>query len=109
MADIDNTGSVSPRQRKMYEQEYKQGADLFQRALEQATKSQNPYQKEQFDEVMAQALEVVSQAARGLKRSDLVQESEKMEKDFQVYRQDPSQAHIHTLEQDVSRAKRFIV
>ena len=48
MSDISGSGPISPRERRMYEQEYKHSAELFQKALEQSAKSDNQYQQEQF-------------------------------------------------------------
>ena len=38
MSDVSGAGPLGPREKKMYEQEYKHGAELFKRALDQYTK-----------------------------------------------------------------------
>jgi hypothetical protein len=108
MTEIHDTGPITPREKKMYEQEYKHGADLFQRALQQSDKSDNPYQKEQFGEVMDKAMAVLNQTARELKRNDLMDQNKQIAADYQTYQNEPTPGHLKRLNQDLDKAKKSI-
>lgn len=108
MTDIERGGSITPREKKMYEQEYKHGADLFQRALDQYKKSDNPYQKEQFSEVMDKAMRVLNETARELKRSDLLKQNQAIAKEYESYVNNPSSQLASKLTQDLDKAKKSI-
>ena len=106
MSDISGSGPISPRERRMYEQEYKHSAELFQKALEQSAKSDNQYQQEQFGEVMGKAMDVLNQTAQGLKRKDLMEQNSKIAADYQAYQSSPAdEARRAKLNQDLDRAK----
>lgn len=106
MSEIPNIGPMSPRTRKLYEEEYKQGTNLFEKALNQSCRSSYPAQQQQFKEVMEKAMEVLNQTAGQLKRKDLLKQNQKIEEDFQAYRKDPSQKHVQALKHDLEQAKK---
>ncbi len=110
MTEIQGGGSgpVTPRQKEMYEQEYRHGTDLFQKALQQSAKSDNPYQKAEFQKVMDQAMVVLNQTAKGLKREDLEQQNQQIAADYKSYQQNPSDASRKKLLQDLNKAKSSI-
>src|SRR5277367_247926 len=83
------TPSVTPRQeRKMYEAEYKQAADLFQKTLTEYSKSDNKYQKAEFQKVMEESLQVLNETATELKRKDLLSQNNQIEKDYTAFQSD---------------------
>lgn len=108
MSEIQGGGPISPRERKLYEQEYKHGADLFQRALVQYEKSDNPYQKEQFGEVMDKAMRVLNETARQLKRKDLLRQNDEISKEYEDYKKNPSDLLASKLADDIAQAKQSI-
>lgn len=108
MTDIQGSGPITPREKKMYEQEYKHGADLFQRALDQYKKSDNPYQKEQFGEVMDKAMRVLNETARELKRSDLLKQNQMIAKEYDSYKNNPNEDIASKLTKDLDKAKKSI-
>lgn len=108
MSEIHQSGPVTPREKKMFETEYKQGTVLFEKALHQTSKSDNPYQKEQFGDVMNKAMQVLNQAAKELKRNDLIEQNRKIEKDLKAYKEKPSEAGMKVLIEDLSKAKKSI-
>ena len=108
MAEIHDTGPITPREKKMYELEYKHGADLFQRALQQSGKSDNPYQKEQFGEVMDKAMRVLNETARELKRKDLMDQNKLIAQDYKAYQDNPSDSVSKKLSGDLDKAKKSI-
>jgi hypothetical protein len=99
--------SISPRQeRKMYESEYKQAADLFQRTLTEYAKSDNKYQKAEFKKVMEESLQVLNDAATELKRKDLLSQNNQIEKDYGAFQSDDTKDS--TLKKDLDKAKRLV-
>lgn len=109
MAEIQGKGPVpiGPREKEMYQQEYKHGADLFQRALEQYAKSDNPYQKEEFKQVMDKALRVLNETARELKQQKLLNQNDKISQDYLAYQDQLSAEAKDKLDQDLERAKKL--
>ena len=103
-----DTGPITPREKKMYEQEYKHGADLFQRALQQYDKAENPYQKEQFGEVMDKAMAVLNETAKELKRKDLMDQNQRIAQDYEDYKSNPTDQVTSKLSQDLDTAKKSI-
>lgn len=107
--DISGMGSVNPADRKMYEQEYKQSADLFKRALNEYVKSENPYQQAQFKSVMEKAMQALNETARELKRNELLKQNAIILKDyaeFQKFPEDPDTQQ--KLNNDLDRAKKTL-
>lgn len=101
-------GPISPKERKEFEQEYRTSVDLFQKALNQSVKSQNPYQKQQFKEVMQSAMHVLNETARELKNAHLTQQTQQIAKDYQAYQSHPSGIAQQKLNQDLDHAKKAI-
>ena len=108
MAEIHDTGPITPREKKMFEQEYRHGAELFQKALVQSAKSDNPYQQEQFGDVMHKAMQVLNQAAKELKRKDLMEQNKQISLDFKTYQGHPTDSTRSQLNQDLDKAKKAI-
>ena len=108
MSEIHHSGPITPREKLLFEKEYKQGATLFEKALKQTNKSDNPYQKEQFGVVMNKAMEVLNQAAGELKRTDLIEHNAKIAKDLKAYKAKPTEEQMKILMQDLSAAKKSL-
>lgn len=112
MSNIESIGGpdrITPHDRQMYEQEYKQGAQLFQNAMQQYVKSDNPYQKKAFQEVMDKSLEILNETARGLNRKSLLEQNAKIEKDYDSFNHAPDDAKVVSqLDKDLEQAKRSV-
>lgn len=111
MTDINrNEGnSITPREKKMYEQEYIHGAKLFQKALQEYAKSDNPFQKEEFKEVMDKAMNVLNETARELKERGLVDQNAKISEDYAAFTNQPANNQaVEKLNQDLEKAKKSI-
>jgi hypothetical protein len=109
MSEISGAGPLGPSQKKMYEQEFKHGADLFKNALAQYEKSNNPNQKAEFKDVMDKAMNVLNESAHGLMRKELEAQTQKIAQDyatFQKFSGDPNT--INKLNQDLDDAKQSI-
>jgi len=107
MGRIQGDGETpSIQDKKLYEAEYKQAADLFQRSLNEYNKSDNMYQKEEFKKVMKEAMQILNDAAAELKRKDLNNQNDKIQHDFDTFRSDDTQASA--LQADLTKAKRIV-
>jgi hypothetical protein len=98
---------LSPQDKKLYMQEYKHAADLFERALKEAQKSDNPYQKEAFKQVMDKAMHVLEETAGELAKGKLLDHNKKIAEDFAAYRNDPEKS-FDQLVRDLEKAKKSI-
>lgn len=106
---LSGVGPLNPRDKKMYEQEYKHGADLFKRALDQYTKSTNPFQQGEFKGVMDKAMTVLNETANQLMRKELQKQNEQIEKDYATFQKYPGDEDtIHKLTKDLDKAKKSI-
>lgn len=100
---------ITPREVKMYEEEYKRGAKLFQDALEAYKGSDNPYQQAEFQKVMDQAMNVLNEAAQGLNRKALMEQNSKIEKDYSAFNDTPKDSRtLSELSGDLERAKKSV-
>ena len=114
MADgIQGTGDsslppLSPSDRKQFEQEFKHGVDLFQRALSEYGKADEMNKKEAFREVMERAMQVINETAHELHRGDLEKDAAKISKDFEKFQETNDQASQKVLTQDLKEAKHRI-
>jgi hypothetical protein len=97
---------LSPEEKRaLYRDEYKHGAALFQRALDQYVHANSPQQKEEFKEVMQKAMHVLNETAQGLKKSALKEQNEKIQQDWLKYEKEGSQAAEKKLRDDLDEAK----
>jgi hypothetical protein len=107
MSEIQPGGvpPLSPEDKRMYEKEYKQGVDLFQRALTEYSKADEVNKKQAFKEVMDRALQVLHETSHELHRTDLEQQTNKIEKDYQAFQDGGSKSD---LTKDLKEVKRFM-
>lgn len=96
------------REQKVYKQEYREGAILFDKALHLVEKANNPEKKEMLGQVMEKAMLVLNQSAQALKNEHLKQQNEKIEKDFIAYKSHPGKEEIETLSKDLEKAKKSL-
>lgn len=103
---VEGSGeSLSAKNRQLYEQEYKHGANLFQRALQDDAQSDNIYKKAELKGVMNTAMEVMNQTVHELKRQDLDTLNQKIAVDYKTYRETGNPT---TLEQDLQQAQNIV-
>ena len=102
------TSPLSPQDKKLYEQEYKQGVDLFQRSLAEYEKADEVHKKEAFKDVMGQAMQILNETARELKRPELNAQNKKISQDFLAYQDHETDTAKSQLVQDLSQAKRKV-
>ena len=111
MTSVGGTGEPThtPREIHMYEQEYKSSAQLFQNAVEHFAKSDNPYQKKEFQEVMDKALSILNETARELNRQSLFDQNAKIEKDYASFNKTPGdEKTVSKLSKDLEDAKKSV-
>lgn len=103
------SGPLGPSEKKMYEEEYKHSADLFKRALDQYNKSENPYQKAEFKDVMDQAMQVLNETASGLMRKELKEQNQHIAKDYATFQKHPKDPDtLNKLNHDLDKAKKSV-
>jgi len=107
---VESSGSgdvnkISPQDRKLYEQEYKNGAKLFQETLDDYAHANSKYQKQAFKNVMDKALDVLNQSARALNEDKLLQQNAKIQKDYETFKQQDTPEAQQKLNDDLSQAK----
>lgn len=108
-SDISGLGPLGPHEKKMYEQEYKHSADLFQRALNQYSKSDNMYQQSEFKDVMDKAMQVLNETASELMRKELQKQNAQIAKDYATFQQFPKDPDTQEkLNSDLEKAKKSI-
>jgi hypothetical protein len=106
--DVQGMGAqrpLSPSDRKLCEREYVRGADLFKKALNQYSTSENDYQKKEFQSVMDKAMDVLNHSASDLKRQELIKQNQLIAKDYKEYKQNPDAYMKEKLTQDLETAK----
>ena len=111
MSGIDDSsglGPLTPQVKKEYEEEYKHGADLFLRALNEYSKSDNMFQREEFKGVMEKAMQVLNDTARGLHRQELETQNKKIENDYATFQDQESPEAKAKLTQDLTKAKKTV-
>lgn len=102
---IEHIGPSSPDDKKMYKQEYKKGADLFQKAVDKYDTANSPYKKEAFRRVMDEAMDVMDKAAYALNNEMLKQQNKKIHEDLAAYEKG---GKPDTLKVDLEQAKRSV-
>jgi hypothetical protein len=95
----EGSGSISRHDRVQYEREYQQGIDLFQRALSEYDGTKDLFKREAFHDVMERAMVILNDTARELKRSDLLDQNQKIAQAF-------SQMNTTELAKDLHEAKK---
>lgn len=97
--------SPTPDDKKIYKQEYKHAADLFQRALQEYNQTDDIYKREEFKEVMDQAMQVLNETARELKSGKLDEQNNQIEKDYARFQDQGSKETQQKLNEDLNQAK----
>lgn len=105
----ESIGPLGPRDVKMYEQEYKHGAELFQKALDDYAKSDNPFQKAEFKDVMEKSLQVLNDSAQGLARKELQKQNAQISKDYATFQKESDDPQrVSQLKSDLEKAKKLV-
>lgn len=103
--NVSNPSPLNPNQRpESYQQEYRQGADLFQQALQGFDGAENPEQKAAYQNVMDQAIQVMNDAARALK-GQYSKDMQKINADYASFENSQSVSQIQKLQKDLDQAK----
>jgi hypothetical protein len=104
----DGAMPLKPEDKKAYEAEYRQGLDLFKRAMTEYGNADEIHKKEAFKEVMERALQVLNETARELKRPDLMTQNQQIAHDLETYENAGDKDSKSQLAQDIKQAKKTI-
>jgi hypothetical protein len=99
---------ITPREIEMYKKEYQHGAELFQKAVQQHAKSSDLFQKEEFQDVMQNMMEVLRESARALKKEHLEAQNKKISDDLAAYQDSPSVTNREQLLSDLKHAQKSV-
>ncbi len=105
---IEGGGALTPQDKKLYRQEYQHSADLFQRALDEYSESDNIYQKEEFKGVMDMAMQVMNETARELNNPNLLVHNQKIAADLAQYEEEPTPVLQKEIQSEINQAKRSV-
>ena len=111
MSDPINAGGtpqISQADRKAYAQEYKRGAALFEKALQEFENTDNMYKKAAFKDVMDKAMEVLNSAAQGLKDPNILAQSKKIADDYTTFQTKETPITEKQLRDDLKAAQKSI-
>jgi dTDP-4-amino-4,6-dideoxygalactose transaminase len=100
---IQGDGGLTPSQRKMLNEDYKQAAQGFQSALDKYSQMGLPEQKDECKDVMAQYMTVMNQVAADLNKEKLSRQTREIQADFQAL--DKSELSASKLLADLDKAK----
>lgn len=96
----ENVGGPQPlsrQDRDEYLSIYKRGADQFERALHEYASAQEYHKKDAFRQVMDNALHIMNEAARALKRQDLLSDTQHIREDYLALRHTKDEGEAPTL------------
>jgi hypothetical protein len=105
MSNIQGSGPVNPQDLTKYKAEYKQGVNLFQRALDEYSRADEVHKKDAFREVMDRALQVLNETAQGMTRKDLLQQNSQIHQDLLAFENAPTDQKKKQLENDLKNAQ----
>lgn len=108
MSGVQGMGPVSPQDRIKYQEEYKHGVDLFQRAINGYAQADEPHKKEAFRDVMDRAMQVLNETAKGLKDQELLEKNSQIQQDLQTYQATQNAQAKAQLEADLHDAEESI-
>ena len=77
-------------------------------SLTEYEKADEVHKKEAFKDVMGQAMQILNETARELKRSDLSDQNKQISKDLAAYQDHETDASKSKLVQDLNQAKKIV-
>ena len=105
---IQDGGSITPQDKKLYTEEYHHGVNLFKRALNEYSTAGEVHKKDAFRQVMDKALNVLNETAAGLKRQDLIDKNQKIKADYDSYQASQKEDAKKTLTNDLDQADKSV-
>lgn len=92
---------------KIYKKDYVEAADIFKQASEQYTKSDNMFQRHEYQNVMKEAMNIMNQSASSIdseiQRQKLLNQNSEIEADLEALDQDDSSTA--KLQSDLEKAR----
>jgi succinate dehydrogenase/fumarate reductase flavoprotein subunit len=105
MRGFMDTSEISNSQPN-YQQEFKQGVDLFEKGFHQMQSSKFDRQRMEYQKSMNESLQVIKDAAAGLMNKELSNLKDELAKDYQNYLIDPTKENEKRVEKDISSLKK---
>lgn len=106
MTKIGEGGQVPQPTEQTYRTELQGNIAKFDQALSGYTAA-TPEEKARFDEIMKQQMTLINANVKELKISGVQKQGEIVSSDFEKFSQDPSEANLTALQQDMSTLKEY--
>ncbi len=107
MSQIGGYPEPKPEDLPVYKQQFKEGLNLFQQALEEYQKSEEFHQKNSFKEVMDKALNVLNETAIVVLKKKSSVEGQ-FEKDYKIFIHDASDENYAQLKKDLDKLQHLV-
>ncbi len=103
MVEPISSGNINPME--MYKSECQRGADLFKKSLDKYESTKNQEKKYEFEKVIQDSLKVMNEACRGMKKEKALHQEEKLQKDFDDYKSQPTPEKLQQLYKEADDIK----
>lgn len=105
MSGVEGSGSITPEQKAIYQQEFKRGVNLFRQSLAEYQNSDGT-KKQLFKDVMDKAMQVMNETARAALSKAAQEQESKLEEDYQNYISNESPETKKQLQDDLDRLQK---
>lgn len=107
---IDDGGSISPQDRALYRQEFKEGVNLFQNSLAEYQKADEVHKKNALKNVMDEALQVMNETAQLCLSKKAQMQENQLAQDYQAFSSlaSPTDTDYQKLNSEIDNLKKDI-
>lgn len=94
---------------ELYHEEVKKSIDLFEKSFKQIQKKSTfTQQKEEYEKVMNECMQVMQETAMGLANKELLKIKNQLSMDYKGYLNNPTSTNRDKLQHDIDKMKREI-
>lgn len=97
---------ISGKDRSLYTQELQKGVKLFEAGFKEMTKSKLDPQKQEYEKSMKESLQVIQDSASALMNNQVLKMKEQLDKDYNNYLANPSDANKDKIQSDIDSIKK---
>lgn len=106
MVGIEGDKPIDPQMKEVFRQECTQGVELFQKSLKAYQKTEDASQREEYKQVMDEAMKLIQQTAAQCLGKEL--EKSELQKDYNQFMEKPSEANLGKLNGDLEQIKKDV-
>lgn len=103
---ISGSGSYPDDTKAIYQQDFKESANLFQQSLQAYSHSQIPAQQQAFQDVMKKAMNIMNETAQVALSREAQKQKDKLDQQFEAFEENPSQQNIDNLQKTLSKIQK---